>query len=569
MNIENYAFPGMAVGDQDYRWCHRYCHDVIEGNIVAGKWIKLAAERHFKMMSDDRFVFDVDTAKSVVLFFKFVPITDGKQVGKATTLLPWQIWLVCSLMAWKWKHNDLCVFKYAYVQVGRKNGKSTLAGGLTLYKMYKSGYFRPRAYSVATKRDQAKELWSAASTMIKLSPRLRSIFTARKNDILMPSREGSFVPLASDSNSLDGLNPLMVNLDECHAVKDRNLYDVMISAFGAQDEGLMLTITTAGFLLNGLCVELNKGGKRVLSGEYQQDAYFYAIFEIDDHKDWDNPDEWIKANPGIGYQPRLDYMHDQCAAAKLSSESKGNFLTKHCNLFVSGSEKWLDIDEVKLCRFDKSIEDYLGRKCFVGLDRSMVSDLTSFCILFPNEQGGADCFYKNFLPKSTADSAVDMVSKVYFKAAEQGDLDLLQTSTVRDEPLIECIEWLYNNFDVEMFGYDPWHMREIAEDLEEKGLPMVSVSQGTGNISEPAKKLEGLIKEQTFHYNSRLFEFAATNAMLKVTDANNVRVVRENPKTDKIDPIVSTIIALSCATLQKVSVTGDLSWYEDDDIICF
>lgn len=569
MNIDKYAYPDLEVGDQDYRWCHKYCHDVITGKIVAGRWIKLAAERHFKMMKDDRFVFDAEAAKSVVLFFKFVPITDGKMVGKATVLLPWQIWLVCSIMAWKWKHNDLCVYKYAYVQVGRKNGKSTLAGGLTLYKMYKSGYFRPRAYSVATKRDQAKELWSAASTMIKLSPRLKSIFNARRNDILMPSREGSFVPLASDSNSLDGLNPLMVNLDECHAIKDRNLYDVMISAFGAQDEGLMLTITTAGFILNGLCVELNKAGKKVLVGEYQQDSYFYAIFEIDEPKQWDNPDEWIKANPGIGYQPRIDYMHEQCQAAKISAESKGNFLTKHCNLFVSGADKWLDMDEVKACRFDKSIDDYLGRECYVGLDRSMVSDLTSFCILFPNTDGGADCFYKNFLPRQTVEQSVDILQQVYKSAERTGDLTLLDSATVRDEPLIECIKWLYNSFDVKMFGYDPWHMQEIAEDLEAEGLPMVSVSQGTGNMSEPAKKLEGLIKEGVYHYNSGLLEFAASNAILKITDQNNVRVVRESPKTDKIDPIVSTIIALSCATLQKIDGGSDLTWYEDEDIVFF
>lgn len=555
MNIEQYAYPDLNPSDQDWRWCHRYAHDVLTGLIPAGKWIKLAAERHIRDLDNPDFYFDEEAAKSVVLFFKFVPITDGKEVGKPTKLFPWQIFFVCSLVAWKKKSDGLRRYKYAWCRVGRKGGKSTLAGGLTLYYMYKSGYFRPRAYSVATKKDQAKLLWEAARVMIKLSPRLRSIFEARTHDILMPSREGHFVPLASDSNSLDGLLPLVATLDEAHAIKDRNLYGVMVSAFGATAEGLMLTITTAGTVLDGIATDLDKSGKRVLSGEVAQDSYFYLIFEIDDGDDWEDEQCWYKANPGLMYgYPRLEYLKERCIEAKMSSEEKANFLTKHMNRFVSGADKWLDIDEVKACRFDGKITNYLGRKCYIGLDKSMVSDLTSFCVLFPNDDGGADCFYKNFLPRKTAESATDHLKQVYRKAAERGDLTLLDTTTVRDEPLIEYIRWLYNNFDVAMFGYDPYHMSEIAEDMESEGLPMVSVSQGPGNMSEPAKKLEGLIKEGIFKYNCNILEFAATNAILKVTDANNVRVVRENPKTDKIDPIVSTIIALSCATLQKVEV---------------
>jgi phage terminase large subunit-like protein len=117
---------------------------------------------------------------------------------------------------------------------------------------------------------------------------------------------------------------------------------------------------------------------------------------------------------------------------------------------------------------------------------------------------------------------------------------------------MEFLRWACGYFDVEIVGYDPWHMTEIAEDLVEEGLPMVSVSQGTGNMSEPAKKLEGLVKESIMYYNDDLFEFACSNAICKVTDKNNVVITRENPATDKIDPLISAIIALSCATLQKI-----------------
>ena len=565
-DISKYAYPELKVGDQDWRWAHKYAHDVVTGEILAGRYIQLACRRYLTDLERDDVYFDEAAAASVVLWFKFIPITDGAAdvVGTPTVLLPWQIWLVCTLIAFKWRSTGLRKYKYAYVRVGRKNGKSTLAGGLTLYFMYKSGYFQPRAYSLATKKDQAKILWNSAHKMIMLSKRLKTIFTTRANDILMPSKAGEFKALASDSNSLDGLNPLIANLDECHAIKDRNLYGVIVSAFGAQPEGLMLTITTAGTVLDGICTDLDKAGKQVLDGVRTQEAYFYAIYEIDAEDQWDDPENFIKANPGIGFQPRTDYLHERLIEAQMSTEEKANFLTKHLNVFVAGYDKWLDIHELKACRNDTKLKDLLGKRCVVGLDRSRVHDLTSFCLLFPTPDGGCDTYHINLLPRATMMSCTDYLQQIYRKALAAHDLELVETTTIRDDHVKDKIRWIFQNFDVEMFGYDPYHMREICEDMEEEGFPMVSVSQGTGNMSEPAKKVEGLIKECIFGYNNSLLEFAATCAIAKFTDMNNMKIVRENDKTDKIDPLIATVIAMSCATLQKV----EQNIYESRGLIC-
>lgn len=551
-DISKYSYPELQFADQNWRWCHKYAHDVVTGKIIACEWVKLACARHLEDLSRGDLYFDEEEANLVVCWFEIIPITDGMEVGQSTKLFPWQIFLVCSLAAWKIKATGLRKYKYAYVQVGRKGGKSTLSGGLTLYFMFTSGYFRPRAYSVATKKDQAKILWSAAKLMIKLSEELRTVFKAQANDILLPELEGEFRPLASDSNSLDGLNPLIATLDECHAIKDRNLYGVMVSAFGSQPEGLMLVITTAGVILDGICTDLNKAGKHVLKKGMKYEEYFYLIYELDKGDQWDLERNWHKANPSLGHQPSLEYIRGRCTEAKMSASEKANFLTKHCNMFVSGSEKWLVMDEVYLCRRGIKISDYKGRKCYVGLDRSMLHDLTSACILFPNDSGGADIFFKNILPRKTMESATDYLKDVYLKAEANGYLELVETTTIRDEAIKSIIYEINTMFEVIMFGYDPWHMREIAEDLEEEGLPMVAVSQGTGNMSEPAKKAEGLIKEGILNYNDDLFEFACSNAIIKTTDKNNVAITRENPATDKIDPLICTVIALSCATLQKV-----------------
>lgn len=571
-DIEDYAYPDLKPGDQDWRWCHKYCYDVVKGNIVAGKYIILAAKRHFSDLQNSKFKFCKIGARSVVLWFNFVPITDGIFAGKPTKLSPSQIFIVCSLIGWKWsedvfediegvevqvQHKDTRRFNQTFIFVARKWGKTTLAAGLKLYLMHKAPH-RPRAFSLATKRDQAKEVWDTAKEMIKLSPRLSQLFEVRANDILMPGKSGYYKPLASDSKSLDGLNPTCASLDECHAIKDRNLYGVIVSAFGAQVEYLMIVITTAGFILDGLCTDLFKNGERTLNpnDHITQDNYFYVMFTLDKGDDWTDQKNWFKANPDLVYgRPHIKVLRDRYQEAVLSTEEKANFLTKHCNIFVAGSDKWLDITEVKVNHspgLDMDDPYYKGRKCYVALDRARIHDLCSFAILFPTENGGLDIFWINLLPQKTIDNVSDYLKSIYKKALDSGDLRAVQTSTVTDEAVKRVLAELREKFKPETISYDPWHMREICEDLEDQGYPMLAVSQGTGNMSEPAKKLEGLIKEGLIRYDSVLFEYACGCAMMTMTRKNNMEVYRENDKVDKIDPLIALIIGLSAATLFKV-----------------
>lgn len=437
---------------------------------------------------------------------------------------------------------------------------TTFTAGLLLYLMYKYG-FGPRVFSLATKRDQAKEVWNVAKKMIKLSPRLAKIFDPRANDILLPSKEGEFKPLASDSNSLDGLDPMAACLDECHAIKDRNLYGVLISAFGSNEGGeyLFAVITTAGFILDGLCTDLYKNGCRVLNpdDDLEQDNYFYAIFEIDEKDDWEDEKNWYKSNPALVYgRPSLQYMRDRYKEATMSVEEKANFLTKHCNLFVSGSDKWLDIDKFKACVKNLNVDDYRDRVCAIGFDRSQVSDITSASVLIPTPDGGCDTIVFNLQSEGALKNAGDYLRSIYTRAVESEDLELVQGEHIRNEHVKQFIRDIVKMFPkYEAVFYDPYHMKEIALELEDEGINMVSVSMGPGNVSEPAKKLEMLIDDELFRYHpSVLLEYAASCALISVSKFGNSMVYRDpnQVKVEKIDPLIATILALSGATLQKV-----------------
>lgn len=564
MTISQYEYPDVEAGDQTWEWFHKYPHDIITGKIPAGRLMRLAAERHFNDMERGDLQVDIEAAKSIVMWFKFIPITDGKDAGRPTTLLPWQIWLVVSLIAWKWNENTFDEdgnpmhvlgerrFNQTFILVSRKGGKSTLAAGLMLYVMYKAGY-QPRAYSLATKRDQAKIVLKTAQVMINLSPRLKSIFNARTNDILT-DKHGEFRALASDSQSLDGLNPDTISLDECHAIKDRNLYGVVVSAFGAKTEYLSIVITTAGFILDGLCTDLYKNGEAVLEGRVEQDNYFYAMWQIDKKDDWSDPQCWYKSNPGtIHGLPSMRYLHDRYKEASLSFAEKANFITKHANLFVNGADKWLDMDKVQACAIDDlDFNKYKHKKCYIGFDRSLGGDVTSLYVLFPEDDGGIAIFGFNIQTQAAVTDSTDYLKKIYEKAESSGHIRLLDTSSrIRNKDVKQLIRDVYKQLpQCEHIAYDPYKMKEVAMDLEEEGLPMLSVSQGAGNLSEPAKKFESLVEDQLLRYNGdTMFNFACECAVMDVTKFNNVAVYKTDYKTEKIDPLIAVIIALSSATL--------------------
>lgn len=576
--VDEYNNLNINGNDQDWRWMHKYPASALTGDIPAGKPIIQAAYRHFKDVERDDVYICPKAITSIMTWFKFIPIPDGAMAGKPMTLSPPLIWMTCSIIGWRWSYDEFEViegeqvkikaagkrrFKESFNLVARKFTKTTWAAAMMLYCLYKGDY-RPRAYSFATTLSQASETWKAAASMIDLSPQLAKHFdhnkiTSNRPIITIDKKNGSFIPMASNSDKQDGLNPIAATLDECHAILDYNVYGVVTSAFGAQEEYTFIIVTTAGTVLDGLCTTLHKTGLKVLNpdDDYELDTIFYSIFQIDEEDDWGDERAWLKANPSAVYgRPSIAYLRGEYKKAQNSYEQRANFLTKHCNTFVNSASKWLDISEVRQCSNPAlNYDNYKHKKCILALDRAVTHDITSLCIMFPDDDGGVTAFWRNIQTENAINNSNDHLQGIYRKAEHNGHLEVITDSNaIRTEHITRMVSLVYEELPLcDGLAYDPYKMTEAANRLDEAGIPTIAVGQGAGNMSEPSKKLEELISNRELRYNGdTLFDFSCQCAVMGVTKFNNVAVYKEDYKTEKIDPLIALIIGLSVVTLNKI-----------------
>ncbi|KAB0285463.1 terminase large subunit [Vibrio fortis] len=555
---ELYVNHNLSDDDQSYEQVHKYADDILSGKIKACKHVRKAAERHFKdlyrSLYDPTFVYEFDPTKAqrVIDFYKFIKHTKGKLARSVMKLMPWQQFCVGSIVGWVDRSTGFRRFKQANIWVARKNGKSTLASGLGLYFLIGDGEVGAEIYSIAVKKDQAKIVFDDAVRMLSMSE-LKQLLDVKRDSINFEAEFAKFIPLASDSNSLDGLNTHCFIADELHSWKDRNLWGVMETSTGAREQPLAFSISTAGWILDGIGKELFDDGVTILENYGLEENVFSMNYTLDDGDKFADRSVWIKANPCLGVSVKEDDIDRLCRKAERMSSERPNFLTKRLNVWVNNAEAWLDLEKLYKCaNQDARIEDFYGRDCIIGVDFADYLDLTAVCYLFPNADGTFNVFYDCYLPNSAMDKVSEQMRQRYLKLDDEGWLNILNVEAMDYGTLGTVLEEATALFNVQTIAYDPYHMTAIATQLEKKKLPMVSITQSKANLSEAAKLLERYIYDGSFIYNGdKTFEWTASCAMVKADDRSNITVFRENHNTHKIDPVIATIIALSMAEIQE------------------
>jgi phage terminase large subunit-like protein len=534
---------------------------VLRGEIEVCRLTWLAVERHYRDLQDGHkrgLWFSADHAWHVIRYVeKFFVHVKGPLAGMPILLDPWQKFWTAVLYGWR-RQDGLRRFTRAYEEVPRKNGKSTWKAPQAAYLYVMDGEPGAEVYCVATTRAQAMTVFSVALTnfkrWVKRSPGLARSFAvfAGLNQERITSGASVFAALAANAENLDGLNPHAVCYDELHAEKDVSLWNVMESGFGARPQPLLSAITTAGYILDGICTQIRGYLVSVLEGKRQDDDFFGYVYTIDEGDDPFSERAWRKANPGLGLSKMLSYMEGQARKAKVLPSAKANFLTKDLNCWVNDAEGWFDLQV-----WDKGAKKFCAellkaRECYGGLDLASTRDLTAFTLVFPPAEEGGHWYVLVWTWCPAAKVAAQADDAASYSDWVSGGWITETPGDVTDyAPIREQVVWACSEFDVREVGFDRWQAQQLCNDLMEAGVPMVEVPQNTGGMYPGSKKLEELVYSKRLrHGGNPVLRYAAGNVSLLYDSNDNFRPDKKRSKPNgRIDPIVSTVIALSRATV--------------------
>lgn len=534
-----------------------YIDGIQLGTISACRYVKLAVQRHLKDLEtgEERgLYFDPEAAQIKIDFFKLLKHSKGKWAGQEFVLEPWQKFILWVLFGWK-NMDGTRRFRVAYNEVGRKNGKSTLAAGIGLVGEVVDNEQGAEIYSVATKMEQAQIIHKEAKRMVKSSPALKRYLRNYKNSIVMDSTNSSFEPLGADAKTLDGLNPHFSTVDEFHAHKSSEMWDLITSAVGSRTQPLIFAITTAGFNIHGICHDQHDYAIKVLEGAIEDDTFFAIIYTLDEGDDWKDEKVWIKANPNLGVTVDIKNMKQMCKKAQDSPSELNGFLCKKLNIWTTAEKKFFSMEYWQACNRKININDLIGKSCYEALDLSSKIDITAHCLLFslPDDYIFADL--KFFCPKDSAiqRSRDDKVS--YLKWAEQGYITLTPGNVV-DYSFVEAsIKSAREKFDVIQIGYDPWNFESMRQNLIRAGYDaekFIEYPQVLKNMSEPTKELDKLVRSGKLIYNNNpVLYWMAENTMVYRDPNDNIRPVK-NRSSEKIDGIVALIMCIGLKLAQKI-----------------
>ncbi|RLA38257.1 MAG: terminase large subunit [Gammaproteobacteria bacterium] len=538
----------------------QYGRDVLTGKIVTGRLTKLAIQRHdndLKTGADRGLFFCEDSASKALKLFDYLKHSKGEWSGQPIVLDPWQAWIIACVFGWKHVDTDKRRFKTVYEEIARKNGKTTKLAGIANYGLTKDDEGGPEIYSAATKRDQARILFEEACRMVKQSTPLRRRLDVQQHRILNTRNFGKLEPLSADANSLDGLNPHFALVDELHAHKTPEVWDVLKSALGARSQPLIWAITTAGFNKNGICYEIRDYGVKVLTGVVDDDSFFSIIYTLDEGDDWKDEAHWIKANPNLHVSVSLDYLREQARQAAVMPTAKTNFLTKHLNIWVTGDSLWCNVERWLDCAGDYKQDELEPVEVYLGIDLASVSDIASIGGVAIMPDGSWRTFGRHYLPEDAVHNKIRKTAVPFMKWNEDGWLTLTSGNVIDYNWIKADLETFMQRFNVKEIAFDRWNSSQLVNDLMEMNAPMVAFGQGYASMNAPMKELERrYLSKEISHPNDPVLNWAMSNLVADQDPAGNIKPAK-NKSSEKIDPAAALIMAVGRAMLIDETVNLD------------
>lgn len=531
----------------DYNPIREYWGKIEKGEIlVSAKIYKTYKKLAYDLDNPGEYFYSNKRGNHVIEFIEnYCRHSKGKMGGKPVILELWEKAMLAAIFGFI-DINGLRKYREAILIIGKKNGKSLLASCVGLYLLVADSEAGPEVYSAATKKDQAKIIWQEAKRMVKKSPVLAKRIKALVAELDSDFNDGVFKPLASDSDSLDGLNVHGALFDEIHQWKNgKALYDIIADGVTAREQPLVFITTTAGVIREDIYDQKYDEIERIINGYFDDNGYkdeqtIAFVYELDKRSEWTEEKNWYKANPGLGTIKNLDTLRKKVDKAKNNPLLVKNLVCKEFNIRETSSEAWLTFEQLNNTEtFD--VKKLKPRYGIVGCDLSATTDLTNATVIFkvPDDEK-IYVLQMYWLPEDLLDLRVKE-DKIPYDVWR--DLGLLRTTPGNKVKYKFIVDWLLevqNELDIYIFkvGYDSWSATYFVDDLKNNfGESSVeAVIQGKKTLSGPMKSLGADLEAKKVIYNNNpILKWCLSNTAIDVDKNNNIQPDKTSNQRRRID----------------------------------
>lgn len=539
----------------DYNPILEYWNLIESGKEVVSKKIYYAYQKLVKDLYDkeSEYYYSSKRANHAIEFIEnYTKHSKGAMGGKPVLLELWQKAMIAAIFGFV-DYDGNRKYHRCILIISKKNGKSLLASAIGLYLMIADNEPGAEIYAVSTKKDQSKIIWSESKRMVKKSPALKKRIKCLVAELNSDTNDSVFKPLASDSDSLDGLNVHGVLMDEIHQWKNgKALYDIMVDGTIARRQPLILITTTAGIIRQDIYDTIYAECERIINGYIGLDSYkdertICFCYELDDRKEWKNPECWKKANPNIGVSFDYSYLEEKVKMALQNEKLVKNLLCKHFDMPETGSESWLSYEQLN----NKSTYDLKVLKPkygIAGIDLSSTTDLTCATIIFrvPNDPV---LYVKQmyWLPSDRLEKKIIQDKVPYDEWIKQGLLKLSEGNKIRYSDVTQWLQEVKNNDGIYLYklGYDRYSANYLVDEIEQYfGKITIPIAQGAKTFNIPMRNFSADLEKGIINYNNNpITLWNLVNASVTIDTNENMYLCKTHDDTKRIDGVASLLDA--------------------------
>jgi phage terminase large subunit-like protein len=533
----------------------QYANDVINGAVLASKWIKLAAKRHVADLAIvSRWSYDTVRANRICAFAERMPHEKGELQGQPLKLEDWQCFILCNIFGWV-DEDGIRKYREALILVPRGNGKSPLAAIVALWMAFFDGEKGAEVYTGATSLAQALEVFRPAKSFIENVPAFaRMGIVAAAKSIYQTRTASRFVPVIGRAKY--GGSVYLGILDEAHQLPDATLYDAFKTGCNKRKNSLLLTISTAGVTaIENPCYQLQLIGEKVLDGSLDNDRLFVVIHASDDTVEWTAPEAVAMANPNLGISNDREAVLLDHAEAVRNPSKQNTFRTMHLNQWTGAAAAWMNMSKWSAC-YDPAMTDETVKQmpCWIGTDLASKLDLSSMVRVHRQDIDGKPHFYafcRAYLPEERVNAPEN---QQYFKWSKQGHLSSTPGSSIDYQMLEDDALKDIGIYQVKELPYDPRYADQWSQRVSGiSGTTRVEVPPSPAVLSPAMKDFESAVYDGRFHHDGNpILTWCMSNLLTRETALGNYLMPTKAKPENKIDCAIALLLAMCRARLAVI-----------------